>query len=53
MSKFKYRLDEGSGKDLSLDECPREQLEKEVRRKHSCIYPILTKWNLCSESREY
>lgn len=24
------RLDRGEGKDLSLDECPREQLEKEV-----------------------
>lgn len=24
------RLDEGNGKDLSLDDCSREQLEKEV-----------------------
>lgn len=26
-----YRLDRGSGKDLSLVKCPRDKLEREVR----------------------
>lgn len=35
------RLDRGGGKDLSLHECPREQLEKEVRsRAISVIHDI-------------
>lgn len=31
LSLIPLRLDRGGGKDLSLKECPREQLEKEVR----------------------
>lgn len=40
----KYRLDHGSGKELSLKECPREQLEKEVRILQSPSRRILNEW---------
>lgn len=37
------RLDHGGGKHLSLPECPREQLDKEVRSRFiSVIHAILT-----------
>ncbi|KAI0639681.1 hypothetical protein C8Q77DRAFT_1082423 [Trametes polyzona] len=31
------RLDRGGGKDLSLKECPREQLEKEASFPRDCV----------------
>ncbi|KAL0575827.1 hypothetical protein V5O48_006154 [Marasmius crinis-equi] len=36
-SHLKVRLDQGGGKNLSLDECSRDQLEKEVRVQASSI----------------